>query len=235
MATDINNPPEDDHQTGIDRAGATRTPFGSAQRLLASCGIVAPLLIAVAALVLTELTPNYSHVANTLSELGAVGAPYALYFNTLLVVAGVMIAGFAVGLHRGIGDGRGSRTGPGLIAVFGLFATAGTGLTPLDPEPMALINFVHIALVMVGFLGLAAGMYLLSVRMANDPDWRGYARITRLGSLGLLVLFLGWFLALFLVPLEMGEAPNGALQRPFVVWALLWVELTAIKLFRLSQ
>ena len=235
MPTDATNPPEDVPRTGIDRADATRTPFDSAQRALASCGIAAPLLIAVVVLVLAELTPNYSHVANTLSELGAVGAPYAAYFNTSFVVAGVLITAFAVGLHRGIEAGRGSRAGPGLIAVFGLFATAGAGLTPLDPEPMALINFVHLALVMAGFLGLAAGMSLLSVRMATDPDWQRYARITLLGSVGLLVLFLGWFLALFLVPLEAGEAPNGALQRPFVVWALLWIELTAIKLFRLSQ
>jgi hypothetical membrane protein len=217
------------------RARTTRMPFGSARRVLASCGIVAPVLIAVVSLVLAALTPNYSHVANTLSELGAVGAPYAAYFNTSFIVAGVLITVFAVGLHRGIGAGRGSRIGPGLVAVFGLFAVAGTGLTPLDPAPMALINFVHIALVLIGFLGLAAGMYFLSVRMTNDLDWREYARVTRLGSFGLLVLFSVWFFALFLVPLEVGEAPNGALQRPFVVWALLWIEFTAIKLFRLSR
>lgn len=205
------------------------------QKILASCGIVAPIVITVVALVLAVLTPEYSHVANTFSELGAAGAPYAIYYNATLVIAGLLIVAFAGGLHRGIGGGAGSRIGPGLVAAFGLFAATGVGLTPLEPEPMALINFVHLAFVLVGFLGLACGMYLLSGRMANDPAWSEYARFTRVGGAVLAALFLGWFLALVLVPLETGEAPNGALQRPFIGWALLWIALTAIKLFRRSE
>ncbi|MFC4437802.1 MULTISPECIES: DUF998 domain-containing protein [Natrialbaceae] len=202
-----------------------------AQRVLALCGMVAPASILLSALVLAMLTPNYSHAANTLSELGAQGAPYATYFNAVMIVAGLLIVAFAVGLHRDIGGGNGSTKGPGLVAAFGLFATVGTGATPLDLESTAPINLIHIGFVLIGFLSLAAGMYVVSFRMATDSRWDGYARITRWWSVLLLLLFSGWFVALFAVPLEPGESPNGALQRPFVVWTLLWIELTAIKLF----
>lgn len=231
MTTEANEP----KGTAGARSRAREGPIDDTQQALALCGIAAPILLASVAIVLASLTPAYSHAANTVSELGEQGTPYALYFNVTMVVTGLLVVAFAVGLHRGIGAGRGSPTGPTLVAAFGLSAAVGSGVTPLGPDPVAPINLIHIVLVVLGFLGLAAGMYLVSVRMADDPAWTGYDRFTRWGSAVLLLLFGTWVLALFAVPLEVGEFPNGALQRPFVGWALIWIGLTATKLFALSR
>lgn len=48
------------------------------ERLAGAFGIGACLLFWSASFVLGALRPGYSHVANTVSELGALGTPYAM-------------------------------------------------------------------------------------------------------------------------------------------------------------
>ena len=76
------------------------------KKLLALCGIAGPIIFALVVLILASLTPGYSHVADYMSELGATGAPYALFMNTLgFFLLGIMMIAFALGLHHGIKEG----------------------------------------------------------------------------------------------------------------------------------
>ncbi len=53
-------------------------------RLLAVCGILAPLLYTFTVILGGVITPNYSHVANAISELIESGAPYkTLLYNNI--------------------------------------------------------------------------------------------------------------------------------------------------------
>ena len=81
------------------------------QAVLAFSGVAAPVLFAIAVVILAALRTDYSHLSGTLSGLGAVGAPNAAFFTAAAVVFGALLVAFAVGLHRGIGEGKGSRVG----------------------------------------------------------------------------------------------------------------------------
>lgn len=89
-------------------------------RSLALCGAVGPFIYASVVGVLGALYPGYSHMDQTMSELGAANAPHALVMNMAgLGLLGLMIMAFAAGLPQGVRDGRSAGIGTLLIAVSG--------------------------------------------------------------------------------------------------------------------
>ena len=48
------------------------------QKILAICGIISPVVFAILILLAGSLRPEYSHLINFVSELGAVDAPNAI-------------------------------------------------------------------------------------------------------------------------------------------------------------
>ena len=49
----------------------------------ALCGMLAPIVFALALAVFSLITPGYSNLTNMVSELGVIGAPYALAWNAI--------------------------------------------------------------------------------------------------------------------------------------------------------
>jgi len=110
-----------------------RSQPDKATSLVATCGIIGPILFTVVLAILGLFRHGYSHVSQLMSELGEVGAPNALVMNTAgLTLLGLLMVAFAFGLHRGISEGKGSKVGPALIAASGT-ALAMTGIFPCDP------------------------------------------------------------------------------------------------------
>ncbi|MEP6650133.1 MAG: DUF998 domain-containing protein [Lapillicoccus sp.] len=95
-----------------------------------------------------------------------------------LVATGLMSLAFSVALRRALAGGRGGRTVPVLVAVFGagiLFA----GVFPADaaagfpvgmptPATPSLHGTVHLMTSGVGFIALAAAMVVMAVRYASE-------------------------------------------------------------------
>ena len=105
----------------------------STQRLLAICGIIGPISYAIVVIILGFLQPGYSHVTQSMSELGEVGAPNAIIMNTAgFPLLGLLMIAFAFGLHRGISEGKGSKIGPALVALSGA-ALVITAIFTCDP------------------------------------------------------------------------------------------------------
>ena len=62
-------------------------------RRIGFLGISAWVLFWATSVVLGAFRPSYSHVANTISELGAVGTPYATTWNVLgFIIPGLLLA-----------------------------------------------------------------------------------------------------------------------------------------------
>ena len=120
-----------------------------------------------------------------------------------------------------------------MIAVFGLSAVGFNGIFPCDVgcEGTNLPGKLHIATGLGGFLSMLLGLVILSRRMARVPNWQKYGRYTWITA---AVAFVG------LVAWNIGEGVgvedvDGLLQRLFVVPFLIWIEVTAIRLFRESR
>jgi hypothetical membrane protein len=93
-----------------------------ARRVLLICGIIAPILYGIADLLAGLQWDGYSFRDQTISELGAIGAPSrALFAVLLLIVYGLMVA-FGVGVWKAGGENRRLRIAGGLVIGVGVMA-----------------------------------------------------------------------------------------------------------------
>ncbi len=204
----------------------------NAQKLLALCGIAAPIIFVILMTVAGFLYEGYSHVRQAGSELGGVEAQYPIVQNANFFVVGILVIAFAFGLHRGIGDGKGSKLGPILVGIFGIITVAQAFL-PCDPgcEFQTLTGIMHNLTGLGSFLALCGGILVISRRLKGDPNWQSYRRYSLITGVAALVSLVAWIG----VSKAAGvDAVNGVLQRVFIGIVLLWIEVVAIRLFRLS-
>ncbi len=165
---------------------------------LIAAGVVAgPLYVGVAlAQALTrqgfDLTRHpWSVLAN--GELGWIQV-------TNLIVTGVLVIAFAVGLRRVLAEGRASRWAPRLIALYGISLVA-AGIFRADPvagfpvgtpatTTVSGHGMVHLMAGAVGFVCLTAACLLLARRFA--PTNRAWA----IWTAGAGIVFLGAFVGI---------------------------------------
>ncbi len=200
----------------------------SSQRLLAICGITGPILYAIVVIILGFLEPGYSHAAQSMSELGAVGARYATIMNTAgFPLLGLLIIVFALGLDRGIRDGKGAKIGPALVAVSGA-ALVMTGIFRCDPGcvDVTMVGTTHSVFAVIAAFAMLLAPLAISPRLKRDERWKSYlAYSVATAVIALLVTAVYGF--------NVFESWEGALQRISMGIPLIWVEVMALKLLRL--
>ncbi len=198
------------------------------QAVLALCGIFGPVQFTIAVIILAALRTDYTHVHNTISWLGAVGAPNTAYLTASFVILGALLIAFAVGLHRGIGEGGGSQVGPILLALGGVgFVVLGF---PADFEdPQSFTGIMHGIGGPIAFTILAAPFFLF-LRLRRVDAWRDLASY----SLATGVVAVAVTVVLLLVGPE-GNPFAGTVQRLLFGVLFLWFVILAVRLLRLSR
>jgi hypothetical protein len=144
--------------------------------------------------------------------------PYGLAQVANFVVSGLLLAFFALGLHLGATNGRGSPLGPAFLFVAGTtMALMGFETDPIRRiGPRSLHGLIHDAAFVIFVLAFLVALFSLWRRFEADPRWRGHARYTlATGILAVLLLLL-----------------PGVAYYLFVVALLAWIEATAIRLWR---
>jgi hypothetical protein len=144
--------------------------------------------------------------------------PYGPVQVANFVVSGLLLAFFALGLHLGSTNGRGSPFGPALLLL------AGTAMSLMGFEtdpirrigPRSLHGLIHDASFVIFILCFLAALFSLRRRFKADPRWRGHARYTLATEIIAVLLLLLPGVAYYL----------------FVVTLLAWIEATAIRLWR---
>ncbi len=201
-------------------------------RILAICGIAAPFLFTALVTAGGLIYEGYSHTTQAISELGGVEAQYPLLQNTNFFVVGVLIMAFALGLHRGTGDGQGSRLGPVLLGIFGAIMVS-HGFLSCDPgcEFESLTGAMHNLTGLAGFIAGIAGIFVISRRLNGDPHWHSLYRFSRVTGVAALVSLLLW---IGVAKAAEVESLNGVLQRVFIATWFIWVAVMATQLFRVS-
>lgn len=210
----------------------TSTQPDRIQILLAVSGILGPILFTIVWVVLGSIQPGYDHLTQTISELGAVGAPNAIIMNAIgIVPAGLLIVAFALGLHRGISGEKRSKIGPALLALVGVGVVA-LGIFPGDPAELE--SFTTLMHVWVGILLSLFGLWLaplvIARRLKEDIRWQSYRRYS-LATGAVLLGLLGLTLA---VSPGVLEPIGGLLNRLGPGVLFLWVVVMAIHLLRLA-
>lgn len=202
--------------------------FKISQKLLAFCGIIAPFIFAVIVIIVGLLRPDYSHLTDFVSELGAVGAPNAIIQRINFVFVGFLIVTFTFGLHRGIANRKGSFIGPLLVAIFG-FSAVLSGIFSTDPiQPGSFSDIMHSISSAIGSTAAIIGFFIISERLEKDLLWRRYRYFSIvIAIVAILVSVVGGGL------LGVLGAP-GVSQRLYMTVLFLWIEVMAIRLFQIS-
>jgi hypothetical membrane protein len=190
-------------------------------RYLAAAGIFGPVLYTVTWLVLGFLDPTYSHTRDPISNLSAIGAPYALVMTSIILVFALLIVVFAYGLHRGLPSGFWA--GPATLAIAGV-GYAGIALAPLNLAGLGDPNVPHTISASVTVFAMMLAPLFLYPRLKRNPGWKnlsGYSIATTILALAFAILaslptFAGW---------------EGLMQRLVLSVVLVWMIAIAIRLY----
>jgi hypothetical membrane protein len=206
-------------------------------RLLLTGGVVGPALFVVALLVEGATRPGYSAWRNIGSQLALSSQGWEQVANFLM--CGVVCLGFAVGLRRALGGGKGAFAGSLALTVFslalivaGIFTTdPGHGYPPGVPAPAGgptPHGVVHALAGLFTFVSLGVACFALARRFAGDTRWRGWAAYSILT--GVVVV-----LSLVVSNVPSLSDVGGFIQRIGIVGGWTWIVLLAMRLLRDMQ
>ena len=144
--------------------------------------------------------------------------PYGPAQVANFVASGLLLAFFALGLHLGATNGRGSPFGSALLIVAGTaMALMGFETDPIRRiGPRSLHGLIHDVAYVIFVLAFLGALFSLWRRFEADPRWQGHAIYTL--ATGILAVLLLWL--------------PGVAYYLFIVTLLVWIEVTAIRLWR---
>ncbi|HEU5441741.1 MAG TPA: DUF998 domain-containing protein [Ktedonobacterales bacterium] len=223
---------------------ASAGPGTRMTRLLLTGGMVGPVLFLIVLLIEGATRPGYSAWRQFGSELSLSSQGWEQVANFLM--CGVLCLGFAVGLRRALGGGRGAIAGPVALAVFGtallvagIFKTdPGLGYPPGVPTPSSPTphGAVHALAGLFVFVSLTVACIALARRFAGNARWRGWALYSVVtGVIVLLSLVFCNVAANQIIDGTQPNAPAGLLQRVGIVAGWVWIALLATRLLRMTR
>ena len=191
------------------------------QRILLLPGILAGIIFFGALYSLAPMIDGYSHVAQTVSEVGRQGSPAEAYYQIATVLVAVCLLVFAWGLYR-VAKSNAAAILPAILVALYAFALIGLGIFP-TPHPLH--NVFGLSMTIGYMAPLALSLSWRGFNTANElvrGSWIAFALIAISIFLNLSPLF-----ARDLYPLEY----YGLVQRSLLVAFYGWCMYLGSKLF----
>jgi Protein of unknown function (DUF998) len=202
-------------------------------RVLLICGLIAGPFYIVVGLIQALTRPGFDILHDDLSLLANGDLGWIQVTN--LVLTGLLVGAFAVGMRRALYAGPGRTWGPILLGVYGIgligagFFTADPAFgfppgTPADAHTISWHGLLHIITAGIGFLALIAACFVLARRFASHRQ-RGWAAY----SLATGVIFFAAFAGV-----AMGSGQSWSVIGFWigVVFAWAWIWALAMKLLK---
>jgi hypothetical membrane protein len=194
---------------------------------LALAGIVGPIVLVVGDLTASLSTPNYSLVSDSISSLAL--TPIGWLQTVGFLAMGLLVEVFVAGLLFNIRRARGFHLSIGLSVFFG-FGLLLLGAFRTDPTgaPRTIEGIIHLATAYAVFWLFPIAILLLTPSLKSDPNWENiFVYTLAAGVLGL---------AMVIASLCLTDRPGwfGLYERILVANMIIWVEVVAVQLLRLS-
>ena len=199
-------------------------------RLLALGGVAGPVLFTTLVIVCAALRPDYRHLYQFISELGATGTPNAALMNLAgFIPAGLLMAAFGVALTRTLGSGVRSLVAGALVTWFGvgvLFAgvvscDAGCPMGPGVSREARLHDLVSIS----AFTSAILGIGLWAFEFRRLPPWERLWKYTAVSSALSAVL-----MASLAASID-GRFLTGLWQRLLLGTLFVWYAVAGLRLY----
>jgi hypothetical protein len=211
-------------------------------RYLLACGLAPALFVAVV-LVEGAIRPGYDPLHHFGSELSLGSSGWMQVTN--FIVTGLLVLGFAAGMRRALGSGRGSVAAPILTAVFGVTLIV-AGIFPTDPKPgyppgttgttaaTTVPGIIHDLNALPCFTALTAAVLVLAVRFAGEPGRRGWVWCSLTIALAVAVTFVlsGVLFSQAAAAGTLNASYHGLVQRFTIALGFGWLSVIALLLLR---
>ena len=212
---------------------ATRNEGKVSQRFLSLCGMLAPVLFVGMTILGGAITPGYSHLADTVSELFSPGAAYKRLLDPIHTVFALLLICFGVGILRFVKESghsaRAGITGAWLYIAMGVASVTTATVFPQDAwgSTATFPGEMHIRMSgVVGLLSLLS-MLLIGVwfnRTGLYPGFGTYSFVT----IALAVISSGFFMA------SLGGPLMGLTERVTALVGFAWTFTLALWMFSRS-
>jgi len=192
---------------------------------LTLAGVGSPIVLTIVTVMVALGRPEFSHLRQTLSELGTVRRPGAVWMNRLgILPAGALVLTCAASLYGRFGQGWRSATGAVLLGAGGA-CLGGSALTPwqggLPPDFSIPGNVLHATLAIAGFLLIGTAPLLFGLHARHQSHWHAGPFPPLSASVAILALA-------FVPP---GGYP-GAFQRAALLVFYAWLSAVSIWTWR---
>ncbi len=205
-------------------------------KYFAVAGTLAPISYFSLVIILGLLEPDYSHMTKMMSILGGAGGVRGLSFNLGISFIGVLIILFAIGLHKNVNKGNGSKAGPILLIIGGL-GLIGSGVFHCNLNCANVIvenNFIgsiHMLSAFIAGLSLSIAPFFIYGRFKKDSIWKKYATYTLVT--GIIANIPGIFFWVTLATTRLPEI-EGLIQRLGIIFVFIWIEIVSLKMLKLK-
>jgi hypothetical membrane protein len=195
--------------------------------VLALAGILGPLALAAGDLTAASSSPGYDLVKNSISSLALTSIGWLQTIGFLAL--GLLVEIFTAGLLFNVKRARWFHLG---IAVFVLFGFGMLLIGAFNTDPVGAVHTIkgtiHGLAASTDFSLFAIAVLALTPSFKQDPDWQPLSRYSLVTCV--LAVLLGVTLRFF----KDGSNWFGLVERILVANMIIWVEVAAINLLRLS-
>ena len=188
-------------------------------------GIVGPIVVVVGDLAASLSTPDYSPIRDSISSLAL--TPIGWLQSICFLAMGLLLEIFVAGLFFNIRRARGFHAGIGLLALCGFVLMLIAAFHMDAPGDSTTAGIIH-TIASYG-LGLLFPIAILSLApsLRSTPNWRNIFVYTLVAAVLAFAFIIGAFFT-------KQTGWFGLYERIIVANAIIWVEVVAVHLLRLS-
>ena len=145
-------------------------------KLAGTAGVAAVVVFWAALFSFASAYPGYSHSHKAISELGALGAPHALWWNLLgFIVPGVLLSICGAGVATAIERPSGKTAVYWLLVLSGV-GFAGAGVIPAEmrdgsPSMGSPFTIGHVLMTFLSGIPWVIAAFLIIGRATQNPSW----------------------------------------------------------------
>jgi hypothetical membrane protein len=217
----------DIYHTAADRILSILRRF-NVRTTLAIAGIIGPMMLTAGDITAALNTTGYNLVRDSISSLALTRIGWLQTIGFLAL--GLLVEIFTAGLLLNIKKSRWFHLGIAALVIFG-FGMLCIGAFNTDPAGSTIKSIngrIHGYATMVSFSLFPVAAWLLSRSFKKDPDWKHMFRYSQVTAIISIVL------AVTLQFFKDGNNIFGLVERLVVANIIIWVEVAAINLLRLS-
>jgi len=202
------------------------------RKILISCGIAAPVLYVVTAIVGAALRPDYSHVINAISELLSNGAPNKAILDVVFNFYNALLLAFAIGAYATLKNSpRVNRVAMGILIGIQLLSFS-WGFFPMDPlgAEATFAGTMHNVLGGIVALATIVMPLLMGLGFRHLDNFKKYAVYSFITS---AIIFISGLTGVILA--GQGVLVFGLFERITIGSYEVWTFVTALNLMKIPR